>query len=282
MMGFGQQLALSMDEFGPLSVGIDPSPEMLSHWGLPDTAEGALTFGQAVVEACDRSVAAVKIQIAFFERYGARGIAALEQVLAAAKNYNLITIMDAKRGDIDSSMSGYAEAYLKPGAPLEVDAMTVSPFLGFGSLKPALSLAAQHGKGVFVLCLTSNPEGPTIQHARDEDGVAVATSIAAAVGEWNQGAVPMGDVGLVIGATTGDAVRTLPIPLYVVNGPILSPGVGAQGAGPEQLAQVFGPASRNVLAHQSRAVLHAGPFVEKLRGEIRAAAGAAQYALRGE
>jgi orotidine-5'-phosphate decarboxylase len=281
-MGFGRQLALAMDEFGPLSVGVDPSPEMLGHWGLPDSAEGVLTFGRAVVEACDRSAAAVKIQIAFFERHGAQGIAALEQVLAAAKHYNLITIMDAKRGDVDSTMSGYAEAYLKPGAPLEVDAMTLSPYLGFGSLEPALNLATQHGKGVFVLCLTSNPEGATVQHARDADGVAVATSIAAAAGQWNQGAVPMGDIGLVIGATTGDAVRSLQIPLTVVNGPILCPGLGAQGAGPEQLAQVFGTESRNVLAHQSRAVLHAGPFVEKLRGAIRAAAGAAQFALRGE
>lgn len=281
-MRFGQQLALAMDEFGPLSVGVDPSPEMLGHWGLPDSAEGVLTFGLAVIEACDRSVAAVKIQIAFFERHGARGIAALEQVLAAAKHYNLITIMDAKRGDIDSTMSGYAEAYLKPGAPLEVDAMTLSPYLGFGSLEPALNLATQHGKGVFVLCLTSNPEGASVQHSRDADGVAVATSIAAAASQWNQGVVPMGDVGLVIGATTGDAVRALPLPLSVVNGPFLSPGIGAQGAGPEQLVQVFGTATRNVLAHQSRAVLHAGPFVEKLRGAIRAAAGAAQYALRGE
>ena len=281
-MRFGEKLAAAMDEFGPLSVGVDPSPEMLKHWGLPDTAEGVLTFGQAVVEACDRSVAAVKIQIAFFERHGARGIAALEQVLASAKTYDLITIMDAKRGDIDSTMAGYADAYLKPGSPLEVDAMTLSPFLGFDSLRPALDAAEAHGKGVFVLCLTSNPEGASIQHARDADGVAVATAIAAGAARRNQGVVPMGDVGLVVGATTGEAVRALPVPLVAVNGPLLAPGVGAQGAGPEQLAQVFGSAAQNVLAHQSRAVLRAGPFVEKLRGAIQAAAGAAQFALRGE
>ncbi|MBN2177029.1 MAG: orotidine-5'-phosphate decarboxylase [Demequinaceae bacterium] len=281
-MGFGQRLASAMDEFGPLCVGIDPSPEMLAHWGLPDTAEGVLTFGLAVAEACEQSAAVVKPQMAFFERHGARGVAALEQVLAAARHYNLMTIMDVKRGDIESSMAGYAEAYLKPGAPLEVDAMTVSPFLGFGSLEPAFAIAAQNGKGVFVLCLTSNPDGPTVQHARNAEGVAVATSIAAAVGARNLGAIPMGDVGLVIGATVGDAVRTLELPLSTVNGPILSPGVGAQGAGPEQLTQVFGGQARNVLAHQSRAVLQSGPFVEKLKGAIQAAAGAAQFALRGE
>jgi orotidine-5'-phosphate decarboxylase len=281
-MAFGAQLAVAMDTFGPLSVGIDPSPQMLSHWGLPDTPEGLLTFGQAVVEASGRSVAAVKIQIAFFERHGSRGIAALEQVLALARDHNLITIMDAKRGDIDSTMAGYADAYLRPGSPLEVDAMTLSPYLGFGSLAPALDIAAENGKGVFILALTSNPEGASVQHARDEEGVAVAAAIAAAAAECNRGASPMGSVGLVIGATVGDAIRSLPVPLSALNGPILAPGVGAQGAGPEQLAQVFQGVRHNVLSHQSRSVLMAGPFVEKMRGAIQAAAGAAQFALRGD
>lgn len=281
-MGFGARLAEAMDEFGPVSIGIDPSPEMLAHWGLPDTPEGLLTFGQAVTEASERSVAAVKIQIAFFERHGARGFAALEQVLAAARHYKLLTIMDAKRGDIDSTMAGYADAYLKPGSPLEVDAMTVTPYVGFDALHPALDAATLYGKGVFVLALTSNPEGASVQHARDEQGVAVATMIAAGVARRNHGAVPMGDIGMVVGATTGDAVRSLPVPLAAVNGPLLAPGVGAQGAGAEQLRQVFGEARHNVLAHQSRGVLRAGPIVEKLRGAIHAAAGAAQYTLRGE
>jgi len=281
-MTFGAQLAAAMDKFGPLSVGIDPSPQMLAHWGLPDTAEGLLTFGQAVVEASERSVAAVKIQIAFFERHGSRGIAALEQVLAFARHHSLITIMDAKRGDIDSTMAGYADAYLRPGSPLEVDAMTLSPYLGFDSLAPALDLAAEYGKGAFVLALTSNPEGASVQHSRNEEGVAVAAMIALAAAERNRGASPMGSVGLVVGATVGDAIRSLPVPLSDLNGPILAPGVGAQGAGPDQLAQVFKGVTRNVLSHQSRAVLMAGPFVEKMRGAIQAAAGAAQYALRGD
>jgi orotidine-5'-phosphate decarboxylase len=281
-MAFGAGLAAAMDKFGPLSVGIDPSPQMLAHWGLPDTAEGLLTFGQAVVEASERSVAAVKIQIAFFERHGSRGIAALEQVLAFARHHSLITIMDAKRGDIDSTMAGYADAYLRPDSPLEVDALTLSPYLGFDSLAPALDIAAEHGKGVFVLALTSNPEGASVQHSRNEDGVAVAAMIALAAAERNRGESPMGSVGLVVGATVGDAIRALEMPLSALNGPILAPGVGAQGAGPEELAQVFKGVTRNVLSHQSRAVLMAGPFVEKMRGAIQQAAGAAQFALRGD
>jgi orotidine-5'-phosphate decarboxylase len=89
----------------------------------------------------------------------------------------------------------------------------------------------------------------------------------------------MGSIGLVIGATVGDAVRELGIDLAAVNGPLLSPGVGAQGAGPTEVAQVFGAARSRVLVSQSRGILMAGPFVEKLRGAIHAAAGAAQYAL---
>jgi orotidine-5'-phosphate decarboxylase len=195
-------------------------------------------------------------------------------LLAFARHHSLITIMDAKRGDIDSTMAGYADAYLRPDSPLEVDALTLSPYLGFDSLAPALDIAAEHGKGVFVLALTSNPEGASVQHSRNEDGVAVAAMIALAAAERNRGESPMGSVGLVVGATVGDAIRALEMPLSALNGPILAPGVGAQGAGPEELAQVFKGVTRNVLSHQSRAVLMAGP--------IQQAAGAAQFALRGD
>lgn len=281
-MAFGERLAAAMDKFGPLSVGIDPSPQMLAHWGLPDTPEGLLTFGQAVCEASERAVAAVKIQMAFYERHGSRGIAALEQVLGHARHFNLITIMDAKRGDIESTMAGYADAYLRKGSPLEVDAMTVSPYLGFGSLQPAFDIAAANDKGVFVLCLTSNPEGPSVQHARAEDGASVAGAIAAGAGALNRGKAPMGDIGLVVGATVGQAVGQLGVPLQDLNGPILAPGIGAQGATPAQLQTVFQGNLDKVLAHESRSVLVAGPFVEKLRGAIQAASGAVQFALRAE
>ena len=268
-----------MRDSGPLCVGIDPHPELLAHWGMPDTAESLLAFGEAVIEASVRSAAAVKPNAAFFERHGARGVAALERVLASARDKGLLTILDAKRGDIGSTMQAYAEAYLRPGAPLEADAITVSPYLGFGSLAPALELAETNGKGVFVLALTSNREGASVQHAVGPDGP-VARAIAEAAAELNRGAQPMGSVGLVIGATVGDAIAELGIDLAAVNGPLLSPGVGAQGATPADVARVFGDATSNVLVSQSRGVLQAGPFVEKLRGAIQAASGAAQYILR--
>lgn len=278
-MAFGAQLMAAMRDRGPLCVGIDPHPELLERWGLSDTAGGLVSFSDAILEAAVGSVAAVKPNSAFFERHGSRGVAALEHTLGRARELGLLTILDVKRGDIGSTMEGYADAYLAEGAPLEADAITVSPYLGVGSLLPAFELAEHTGKGIFILALTSNPEGASVQHAIGPDGVPVATAVARAAAELNAGVQPMGSVGLVVGATIGEAVKALGIDLVAVNGPLLAPGVGAQGAGPAQLASVFGDARPRVLVNQSRGIASAGPIVEKLRGAIQAASGAAQYAL---
>ncbi len=278
-MAFGARLMAAMRDRGPLCVGIDPHPELLARWGLSDTAGSLTAFSDAILEASVGSVAAVKPNSAFFERHGSRGIAALEHTLGRARELGLITILDVKRGDIGSTMEGYADAYLAEGVPLEADAITVSPYLGVGSLRPAFELAEHTDKGIFILALTSNSEGASVQHAIGPDGVPVATSIARAAAELNMGASPMGYVGLVIGATVGDAVKALGIDLRAVNGPLLAPGVGAQGAGPAELAAVFGDARPQVLVNQSRGIAAAGPIIEKLRGAIHAASGAAQYAL---
>lgn len=260
MTGFGDRLAAAMTAHGPVCVGIDPHPHLLASWGLGDDAEGLRRFGTTVVERLAGRVAAVKPQSAFFERHGAAGIAALEEVLAAARGAGLLSILDVKRGDIGSTMAGYAQAYLAEDAPLRADAVTLTPYLGLESLRPALDLAHQTGRGVFVLALTSNAEAPPVQHARYE-GEAVAAGVAAAVGEENRRhpGEGLGSVGLVVGATVGSAPRDLGIDLSAVRGPLLAPGVGAQGAGAAEIAEVFGPARRQVLASSSREVLGAGP-----------------------
>ncbi|WP_263421967.1 orotidine-5'-phosphate decarboxylase [Actinomyces capricornis] len=283
-----------MDDHGPLCVGIDPHEGLLSAWGLPDTPAGLRDFALRTVEAVGGRVAAVKPQSAFFERHGSAGIAVLEEVLAALGQCGTLSILDVKRGDIGSTMAGYAQAYLAPGAPLAADAITVSPYLGYGSLAPALELAAANWRGVFVLALTSNPEGAGIQHARGEGGLAVARSIVegvaatnAAEREQGQGSAPgdgrgrgMGSVGLVVGATVGRAVTELGIDLRATAGPLLAPGVGAQGAGARELEEVFGPAMAQVLASTSRAVLGAGPRVDQLRRAALEAIAQAAQALR--
>lgn len=291
---FGARLAAAMDEHGPLCVGIDPHASLLAAWGLRDDVDGLREFSLRVVDALGGRVAAFKPQAAFFERHGSRGLAVLEEVIAAARTAGsggsgTLTIVDAKRGDIGSTMGAYADAFLADGSPLAGDALTVSPYLGFGSLAPAVELAAATGRGLFVLCLTSNKEGFEVQHARTSisepapDGVpggTVAALIAARAAVLNAGAEPMGSVGLVVGATIGDAVAATGTDLVAVNGPLLAPGVGAQGAGERELATTFGDARRNVLASSSRGVLAAGPDPEALVRAARTAAEEARTALR--
>jgi len=266
---FGRRLAEAMAERGPLCVGIDPHPALLRAWGLADDASGLRDFSLRVLEAAGPRAAALKPQSAFFERHGSRGVAVLEDLLAAARDLAVLTIVDAKRGDIDSTMLGYAEAYLAEGSPLAGDAVTLSPYLGFGSLAPAIEVAGAAGRGVFVLALTSNPEGASVQHARDADGVSVAARIAQGAERANAAertaGETLGSVGLVVGATVGSAVRDLGLDLAGVGGPLLAPGFGAQGAGAADVAAVFGAARSAVLASTSRAVLAAGPDAAALR-----------------
>ena len=278
---FGARLAAAMDEHGPLCVGVDPHASLLKQWGLPDDVTGLREFSLRVLEAVAGSAAALKPQSAFFERHGSRGVAVLEELVASARDAGILTIVDAKRGDIGSTMAAYAETFLRDGSPLAGDALTVSPFLGFGSLAPAIDLAASTGRGLFVLCLTSNPEGASVQHATSPDGTTVAASVAAAAAKLNAGAVPLGSVGLVVGATVGEAVTTTSTDLAAVNGPLLAPGVGAQGAGAAELRHVFGEARGSVLASSSRGVLAAGPEIPRLRAAAVAASEQAREALRG-
>ncbi|WP_369212888.1 orotidine-5'-phosphate decarboxylase [Streptomyces flavofungini] len=271
---FGTRLRRAMDERGPLCVGIDPHASLLSAWGLNDDIAGLERFTRTVVEALAGSVAVFKPQSAFFERFGSRGIAVLEKAVAELRAAGALVVMDAKRGDIGSTMAAYAETFLHRDAPLFSDALTVSPYLGYGSLKPAVDLARENGAGLFVLALTSNPEGAEVQHAVREDGRTVAATILGHLAAENASAAPLGSFGAVVGATLGD----LSSYELAVNGPLLAPGIGAQGATPADLPGVFGAAVRNVVPSVSRGVLRHGPDVAGLRGaaerladEIRAA-----------
>jgi orotidine-5'-phosphate decarboxylase len=271
---FGARLRVAMDELGPLCAGIDPHPGLLAHWGLDETVQGLETFALTCVEAFAGTVAVVKPQSAFFERFGSAGVAVLERTLTSLREARTLSLLDVKRGDIGSTMTAYAHAYLCGDSPLRADAITVSPFLGFGSLRPALDLARENGRGVFVLALTSNPEGAQVQHAT-RDGRTVAGSIVDGVTNENsihhaaRGVQVLGSVGLVIGATVGDTVQRLGLDLAAANAPLLAPGVGAQGATADDLRTVFGAALDNVLASSSREILGAGPDGAALKAAAR-------------
>ncbi|WP_284977948.1 orotidine-5'-phosphate decarboxylase [Arthrobacter sp. fls2-241-R2A-200] len=261
---FGSRLAAAMAARGPLCVGIDPHPQLLAEWGLNDDAAGLERFSLTVVEAVGSLAAAVKPQVALYERHGSAGMAVLERTLAAASDTGILSIADAKRGDIGSTMAAYADAWLRDGSALAADSVTLSPYLGFESLRPALELAAEYGRGVFVLALTSNPEGKSVQHVGGGDSV--ARRIVAAAGVENQRYEgSLGSVGLVVGATIGSALKDLDIDLGPVRGAILAPGLGAQGATPADLRATFGAAYPTVLATSSRGILAAGPSAAALR-----------------
>jgi orotidine-5'-phosphate decarboxylase len=261
METFGARLYRAVAERGPLCVGIDPHPGLLARWGLSDDVEGLDRFSRTVVEAIGDRVAVVKPQSAFFERFGSRGIAVLESTIRQLREAGALVLLDVKRGDIGSTVSAYASAYLDPSSPMYVDAVTASPYLGVGSLAPMFELAAAHGGGVFVLALTSNPEGAAVQRAVGADGRTVAQTVIDEISQLNRGAEPLGSLGLVVGATIGDTGHDL----SAVHGPLLAPGLGAQGATAADLRTVFGPSLPSVLPSYSREVLHAGPGVAALR-----------------
>ncbi|GAA4537478.1 orotidine-5'-phosphate decarboxylase [Pseudonocardia xishanensis] len=257
-MSFGRRLAAAVQRFGPLCAGIDPHPALLAEWGLTDDADGLARFCAAAVEALAGHVAAVKPQSAFFERHGSRGIAVLEETLAGLRDTGTLSVLDVKRGDIGSTMDGYADAYLGVGAPVAADAITVSPYLGFGSLEPALRAAEEADRGLFVLARTSNPEGASVQLA-SVDGTTVAQSIVDGAAGRNAGET-LGSVGVVVGATHDHGLE-----LGALNGAVLAPGLGAQGATARDVAERFAGLRGLVLPAASRSILGAGPAVSALR-----------------
>jgi orotidine-5'-phosphate decarboxylase len=272
---FGERLKKALEARGPLCVGIDPHASLLLRWGLPDSVDGLRRFTDTVVGALAGHVAVMKPQSAFFERFGAAGVSVLESTIRQARQAGTLVILDAKRGDIGSTVQAYAQAYLSPSSPMVVDALTVSPYLGFGSLAPIIDEAEAHGGGVFVLALTSNPEGSSVQHARTSDGRTVAQLMIDEAAERNAAAPGLGSVGLVVGATVGDTGHDL----SALNGPVLVPGLGAQGGAADDLRTLFKDLHGAVVPSYSREILSHGPSASGLRDAADKALSACQKAL---
>ncbi|MFF2276468.1 orotidine-5'-phosphate decarboxylase [Agromyces sp. NPDC058126] len=267
---FGERLAAVFAAYGRLCVGIDPHASLLASWGYDDSAAGVREFGLRTIDAAAGRAGIVKPQVAFFERHGAAGYAALERVLAEARDAGLLVIADAKRGDIGSSVDAYGEAWLRPGSSLEADAMTISAYQGLGSIEQVMVAAERAGKGLFVLAATSNPEAAAVQRAvlqqSSRAGSTVAGAITAGVVAWNQGRADaaersLGSIGVVIGATVDlraaglDRDGEAPRPGL----PVLAPGFGHQGGELRELRSIYGAYSSGVIVSESRSLLAAGP-----------------------
>jgi orotidine-5'-phosphate decarboxylase len=272
MTTFGARLHAAMRDRGPLCAGIDPHAALLREWGLDDDLVGLERFALTAAEVLAPRVAVVKPQSAFYERFGSAGISVLERLVATCRAAGALVLLDVKRGDIGSTSQAYADAYLDPASPLAADAITASPYLGFGSLDPMVDTARKHDAGIFVLALTSNPEGREVQAARTAHGT-VADVVLGHLRALNGGAQPMGSFGAVVGATVDPAGHDLDI-----NGPVLAPGYGAQGGTVDDLRRVFGAGAGHVLPSTSRELLRAGPAhladaADRLNEHLRELAG---------
>ncbi|PZE31726.1 orotidine-5'-phosphate decarboxylase [Curtobacterium sp. MCLR17_042] len=261
---FGDRLASAMGERSPLCVGIDPHAATLAAWGLARDEQGLTAFGATLVDAAAGRAAIVKPQVAFFEAAGVAGYRALDATIRRARDAGLLVVADVKRGDIGTTGDDYALAWLDRDGPFAADAMTVSPYLGYGSLRGTIDVARRNGAGVFVLAATSNPEARVLQTAVLAEGPRTGRTVAAGivldVADDNRsvGDQALGDVGLVLGATLhlddfgidADAIGTAPV---------LAPGFGAQGARIEDLRALYGARAEQVLVSESRGLLTGGP-----------------------
>ena len=268
MTSYAERLTAATESRGRLCVGIDPQPRILASWDLPLDVSGLERCARGMVEALGDLVPVFKPQSAFFEAHGSAGVAVLERTLRDIADAGALSLLDVKRGDIGSTMAGYAAAYLADGSSLAADAITLNPYLGFGSLDGAIDLAVSSGRGVYVVALSSNPEGSAIQRARIHDGRTVGQLIIDEAAGRNPGP-GLGSVGVVVGAT----ISAPEVDFGTLNGSILAPGLGAQGATATDLARVFGPARAHVLPAMSREVMRGGPAAAALRDAVQRALG---------
>ena len=279
-MTFGNRYLERAESLGRLCVGLDPHAGVLEAWGLPVDTTGLKEFTRICVEAFADTACVVKPQVAFYEAFGSAGFAVLEDALASFRSAGTLVIADAKRGDIGSTMAGYATAWLGEDSPLRADAVTVSPYLGLGSLDPVLEAGERTGGGVIVLAATSNPSGPQFQRLGTGDagtGPTVAQTVVDHVAALNAPHVAAGDagnVGVVVGATV-----TAPPVLDAVGGMILMPGVGAQGGTADDIARIAGDAVNLASPNMSRSILSAGPDIGALRSAVTDSA--AEFPLVG-
>lgn len=261
---FGERLETAFSKYGHLCVGIDPHASLLEEWGLADDIEGLRSFANTVLDASVGRVGIIKPQVSFFERHGSAGFAVLENLAERAAETDLVVIMDAKRGDIGTTMDGYFDAWLGKSAPFVCDALTVSPYLGFDSLSGVMANAIDRGKGLFVLAATSNPEGKALQTANVSTNKSIATDIWQRLAKVNSvTSAPsnsLGSFGAVVGATLD--LRGFGLVLdeseSALTTPILAPGFGAQGAELADAKRLFGANSDALIASVSRSVLRAG------------------------
>ena len=274
MSSFGQRLLRTFEQKGQLCIGIDPSIDQLRSWGLPSSAEGAKSFSFSMLDAAQDDVGIVKFQVGFFEQFGPEGFSNLSELLADAKSRNLVVIADAKRGDIGSTMSGYAAAWLSRESAFACDALTVSPYLGSDSLAETANVALENNRGLFVLAATSNPEASALQSAI-RDGRTVARSVLDFAQQYS--GAGLGSIGVVVGATVNDVDLGLDFSASLKI-PVLVPGFGAQGATLADARSLLSGYADTAICNVSRLV--AGASLDGLSSRVSKAKADLEVGLR--
>ena len=267
MSSFSDRLADAVRRRGPLCVGIDPRWELLpasirrnyAGRGLAGMAKAFEVFAARVLDLVYPFAAVVKPQAAFFELAGPDGMRSLQTLLQHAKERGFVTILDAKRGDIASTATAYAEAAFAGAAidgevlPVwDADAVTVNPYLGRDAVEPFLAAARKAGRGVFVLVRTSNAGAGLFQDLSC-NGKPLYRHVAAEVVKWNAatlGSTGLGDVGAVVGATHPKELSELRAAMPGVW--FLVPGYGAQGATAADVKAAYRPDGLGAIVNSSR------------------------------
>ncbi len=254
-MNFADRLAeISRAQRSVAVLGIDPQLDTADNPGVPRGYTLA-QFCCETVEACAPSIAAIKPQLAFFEARGLDGMRAFVEVLRTARRLGLITIADAKRGDIGSTSAAYAEAFLGDGY-FGCDAVTVNPYLGADATMPFIA-KVRRGRGVFVLVKTSNPASGEFQDLPSPDRP-VWEKIAERVAGWGSdfvGESGLSPVGAVVGATY--PVQLKRAREIMPQATILVPGYGAQGGTAADTVAAARPDGSGFIVNASRSIMYA-------------------------
>ena len=285
---FGDRLVEAVQKKGnAICVGLDPRldqiPKQLVKAALEESdgapfvaaSRAILEFNIGIIDAVADLVPVVKPQIAFYEMFGAPGMAAYQETIKYAKSKGLLTIADAKRNDIGSTAAAYAKAYLGETdmfndsdqvvmPAFEADSLTVTPYLGWDGIKPFVEEARDCGRGIFTLVKTSNPSSGDFQDIQMADGRHLYEIVASFVDSWGAddiGESGYGLVGAVVGATYPEQATVLR--KLMPNSYFLVPGYGAQGGGAEDVKPCFNEDGLGAVVNSSRGIIFA---YEKLEG----------------
>ncbi|MEO0836528.1 MAG: orotidine-5'-phosphate decarboxylase [Cyanobacteria bacterium J06642_3] len=253
----------------PCIVGLDPALERMpqswleqqeinQHSSLAECAEAIYQYNLMVLDAIADLVPAVKPQSAYYELFGSAGIVALEKTMQAARDRDLMVVLDVKRGDIASTATAYAQSYLprEPKRSLEADAITIVPYLGKDCLDPFFESAIEWGKGIFVCVKTSNPGAAIVQeqHIDQRYLYEIVADLIKPASDRSLGESGYSGIGAVVGATYPEAAQRLRKQLP--NSLFLVPGVGAQGGGNQGIKACFNADGLGAVVSSSRTIMY--------------------------